>query len=145
MCATRYKSICWWLTLLVMTNKFEDEAGELKKAGKYQELANEIGALVDAKNHAYGNSFAQTGEFLKFLYPDGIPVEKYDDMLCIVRIFDKLKRIATKKDAFGESPYKDIVGYALLGTQKDNEKQEIENGQPTSVLTTANMTILLKG
>jgi hypothetical protein len=40
-------------------------------------------------------------------------------MLCVVRIFDKLKRIATNKDAFGESPYGDIIGYGLLGLHKD--------------------------
>lgn len=92
--------------------------------GKYQDLANKIGALVDEKNAAYGNSFGEVGDFLRILYPNGIPPEAYTDALCIVRIFDKLKRIATKKDAFGESPYQDIVGYALLGTQKDNEARE---------------------
>jgi len=89
---------------------------------KYTELAKEIGNLVDEKNKAYGNSFNEVGEFLKILYPNGIPVESYTDALCIVRIFDKLKRIATNKDAFGESPYRDIAGYALLGAQKDLEK-----------------------
>lgn len=91
---------------------------------KYKELANRIGALVDEKNKAYGNSFDQAGEFLRLLYPDGIAPEKYTDMLCIIRIFDKLKRVATKKDAFGESPYQDIVGYGLLGLDKDNRAQE---------------------
>lgn len=90
---------------------------------KYKTLANKIGELVDEKNKAYGDSFNQTGDFLKLLYPSGISPEKYSDMLCIVRIFDKLKRIATAKDAFGESPYQDIVGYALLGTQKDIDKK----------------------
>ena len=87
--------------------------------GKYKELAEQIGNLVEQKNTAYGNSFEQAGEFLKLLYPNGIPPEAYGDMLCVVRIFDKLKRIATNKDAFGESPYGDIVGYGLLGLQKD--------------------------
>lgn len=90
----------------------------------YQALANEIGALVNEKNKAYGNSFEQAEEFLKLLFPDGIPIESYSDMLCIVRIFDKLKRIATKKDAFGESPYRDLVGYGLLGAAKDMKKKE---------------------
>ncbi len=91
---------------------------------KYQKLANEVGALVDLKNQAYGNSFDQAGDFLKLLYPDGIPPEKYSDMLCVVRIFDKLKRIATKKDALAESPYADLVGYGLLGLEKDNRTQQ---------------------
>lgn len=100
--------------------------------GKYEKLATEIGALVDEKNKAYGNSFSDAGEFLKLLYPDGIPPEKFTDMLCVVRIFDKLKRIATKKDAFGESPYGDIVGYGLLGLFKDRlAKADLESNEET--------------
>ncbi len=98
--------------------------------GKYTELAEKIGKLVDEKNAAYGSSFDQAGDFLKLLYPDGIPVDSYTDMLCVVRIFDKLKRIATRKDAFGESPYGDIVGYGLLGLYKDGGSQKVENTEP---------------
>lgn len=100
--------------------------------GKYTELAEKIGKLVDDKNAAYGSSFDQAGDFLKLLYPDGIPVDSYTDMLCVVRIFDKLKRIATRKDAFGESPYGDIVGYGLLGLYKDGGSQKVENAEPVA-------------
>lgn len=92
----------------------------------YQKIASAVGALVNEKNAAYGNSFEQAGEFLKLLFPNGIPPESYDDMLCIVRIFDKLKRVATNKDAFGESPFQDIVGYGLLGMAKDEKKRKTE-------------------
>jgi hypothetical protein len=92
--------------------------------GKYQDLAKRVGTLVDEKNAAYGNSFGEAGEFLRILYPNGVTPEQYTDMLCVVRIFDKLKRIATKKDAFGESPYNDIVGYGLLGLSKDEDISE---------------------
>ena len=98
--------------------------------GKYKELAERIGNLVDDKNAAYGSSFDQAGDFLKLLYPDRIPVDSYTDMLCVVRIFDKLKRIATRKDAFGESPYGDIVGYGLLGLYKDGGTDKVENAEP---------------
>jgi hypothetical protein len=77
---------------------------------KYEELAQKIGKLVDKKNKAYGNSFGDAGQFLKILYPNGVPFEKYDDMLCVVRIFDKLKRIATQKEAFNENPKMDLLG-----------------------------------
>lgn len=101
--------------------------------GKYKELAEQIGNLVEQKNAAYGNSFDQAGEFLKLLYPNGIPPESYGDMLCVVRIFDKLKRIATKKDAFGESPYGDIIGYGLLGLNKDVEAAKLRSKEKLSV------------
>lgn len=89
----------------------------------FEVIANEIGKLVSEKNKAYGNSFADAEKFLNILFPNGIPNTSYSDMLCIVRIFDKLKRIATNKDAFGESPYRDLAGYAILGTQKDEKKR----------------------
>lgn len=89
--------------------------------GKYEKLGTEIGKLVDEKNKAYGNSFGETQKFLKLLYPNGIEIKDYSDMLCIVRIFDKLKRIATNKDALGEDPYRDLVGYGLLGIAKNLE------------------------
>ena len=81
----------------------------------YEKIGQEIGKLVDDKQAAYGNSFGQSGKILAILFPNGVPVEKYDDMLAIVRVIDKLFRIATKKDAFGESPWRDVAGYGLLG------------------------------
>ena len=77
-------------------------------------MGREIGELVCTKNKAYGDSFAKTDRFLELLYPDGIPVEKFSDALALVRVFDKMMRIATDKDALGESPWRDIAGYAIL-------------------------------
>ena len=42
-------------------------------------------------------------------------------MLAMTRIIDKLFRIATHKDAFGESPFKDIAGYGILGVANERE------------------------
>ena len=86
---------------------------------KYEILAAEIGKLTETKNKAYGNSFAKASLMLKVLYPDGIPPESYGDALAITRVIDKLFRLATRKNAFGESPWKDICGYALLGMAND--------------------------
>lgn len=84
----------------------------------YEELGTEIGRLVQEKNTAYGDAFAKSGEILRILYPDGVRPEQYRDMLAIVRILDKLFRIATAKDAFGESPFRDVAGYGLLGAMQ---------------------------
>ena len=81
----------------------------------YVAMGTAIGALVQEKNAAYGDSFACSGEFLRLLYPNGIAPEQYLDALGVVRVFDKLKRIATDKDALGETPWRDIAGYGLLG------------------------------
>jgi hypothetical protein len=80
----------------------------------YEESGRVIGALVDEKNKAYGDSFAHAGEILKILYPNGISLEQYQDVLYTARVIDKLFRIATAKDAFGENPAKDIAGYSIL-------------------------------
>jgi hypothetical protein len=84
----------------------------------YEELGRQIGKLVEEKQIAYGDSFGRSGDVLRILYPNGISPEQIDDALCIVRIVDKLFRIANKKDAFGESPYRDIAGYGILGAAR---------------------------
>ena len=90
----------------------------------YHKIGSEVGALVKEKNAAYGDSFGRAQEVLSTLYPNGIQPEQYQDMLAIVRVIDKLFRIATKKDAFGESPWNDICGYAILGIANDMENQQ---------------------
>ena len=85
---------------------------------EYREKGAEIGKLVDEKQRAYGDSFGKAGNVLRELYPDGIRPEQYDDMLAVTRILDKLFRIANQKDAFGENPWQDIVGYSLLSAVK---------------------------
>lgn len=85
----------------------------------FEQIADDIASLVTEKQAAYGDSFGRAGEILKLLYPNGIHPDQYTDALALVRVIDKLFRIATDKDAFGESPWKDIVGYGLLGVRND--------------------------
>lgn len=95
---------------------------KLLNQNPYLEIATETANLVKEKQLAYGDSFGKSGEVIKILFPDGVPVEKYNDMLTIVRILDKIFRICNKKDAFGENPYKDILGYCLLAIKKNDEE-----------------------
>lgn len=85
--------------------------------------ANEIAELVAKKNAAYGDSFDKSGEILKILMPDGCPPEKFQDMLTVARIIDKLFRICTDKTAFNEDPWKDILGYALLMVVSQDQRR----------------------
>ena len=91
---------------------------------KFKELSAEIGELVERKNKAYGNSFATCAKALELLHPEGIPVEKYQDVLIFVRMWDKHSRIAHEKEAFDESPYRDLCGYSLLGWDSDEAEKE---------------------
>jgi hypothetical protein len=87
------------------------------------EIAAGIGELVTEKNAAYGSSFAKAGEFLRLLYPAGLRPEQYGDALLLVRCFDKQMRIATDRDALGESPFIDIAGYGILGAHLHQRKE----------------------
>ena len=82
--------------------------------GKYEDIGAEIGRLVDRKQKAYGRSFDHSGKILAILYPHGIKPNQYGDLLGMVRILDKLFRIATDRNALGEDPWADVAGYALL-------------------------------
>lgn len=90
----------------------EDKA--LYGGEKYKRIAASIGALVAAKNAAYGDSFHECAEFLCLLYPQGVHPGQYQNLLAIVRVWDKLKRIATNQDPYGENPWQDIAGYSIL-------------------------------
>lgn len=89
------------------------------KQRSFTEIAADISAEVTKKNGAYGNSVGKSGDVLRILYPNGIQPEQYDDLQLVTRIIDKLFRIATDKDALGESPYRDMAGYGILGMAKD--------------------------
>ena len=88
----------------------------------YEAIGTDIGALVQEKNEAYGDSFGQACKILEVLYPEGIKPKQYRDALAVTRVIDKLFRLANKKDAFGESPWRDICGYAILGVANDENE-----------------------
>ncbi len=90
----------------------------------FEEIGAEIGRLVADKQKAYGDSFGRAGGILKILWPNGVPVEAYDKMLTVVRVIDKLFRIATDQDAFGESPWRDVAGYSILEVAKEARRKK---------------------
>lgn len=98
----------------------------------YEESGRKLGQLVDSKQKQYGDSAGRTGAIMKSLYSEGIPVHAYDDALLVVRVIDKLCRIAQRgadgKDLGGESPWRDVAGYGLLGEAKDGGGAEAKPG-----------------
>jgi len=97
----------------------------------YESIGREIGKLVKEKNEAYGDSFGRSCKILEVLYPNGVPVDQYRDALAITRVIDKLFRLANNKDAFGESPWRDICGYSILGVANSvvSTKECVSNEQ----------------
>ncbi|MDP2607269.1 MAG: hypothetical protein Q8S00_32430 [Deltaproteobacteria bacterium] len=96
-----------------------DEAGP----NIYEERGDEIGRLVTEKQKQYGDSAGKSADIMRILYPQGIMSYQMTDALLVVRVLDKLSRIAQRgtdcRDLGGESPWKDISGYGLLGWVKD--------------------------
>jgi len=93
----------------------DEEPIPYQVVGKYESLGKAIGALVDEKNLQYGDAFNRGGSILEVLYPDGVRPEQYRDMLGVIRVVDKLFRVANGKQG-QEDPWQDIAGYGLLGT-----------------------------
>jgi hypothetical protein len=95
--------------------------GKVPVPTTYEEFAITLGKMVDEKQLAYGDSFGKSGAIMRVLYPTGIDRNQLDDVLVVIRVIDKLFRIATRKQAFGESPWRDIAGYAILAAKRDED------------------------
>ena len=78
------------------------------------ELAEKTGRVVAAKNAAYGDSVRNVGWIMQRLYPEGVGVDQVPMALIVVRILDKLSRLANDPHFGGEDPALDITGYGLL-------------------------------
>lgn len=91
---------------------------------RYERIGAEIGQLVINKQKAYGDMIRGAQDIFRILYPDGIKPEQYDDALLVLRVMDKVGRICRgEKKAFGESPWRDICGYSILGAEQDSREE----------------------
>lgn len=95
-----------------------------KPMSEYEIAALEVGRLVKEKNKAYGSSFLDAAKIMAILYPDGIRPDQYEDATVMVRVIDKLKRVATDNDPYGEDPWEDITGYGLLSRVRRTHKRK---------------------
>ncbi|AKO92026.1 hypothetical protein BEH_07885 [Priestia filamentosa] len=97
----------------------------------FEQMGQELGAFVDKKQAAYGDSVSKASKLMKvFLeeYENGdgtytIPEELLDHILLQVRIIDKQNRIFSnpKGDLMDETPYADLAGYGLLGKRNSGK------------------------
>jgi hypothetical protein len=86
----------------------------------YEDTAKAIGNLVAEKQLQYGDSFGNAGKVLKVLYPNGISFDQMEDALVVVRIIDKLFRIANG-NLGEEDAWTDINGYSLLAITRNRK------------------------
>jgi hypothetical protein len=93
---------------------------------KLRDHATALGDLLVEKQTQYGDSVGSSGEILRQLYPNGIRPDQYDNLQLVVRVLDKLKRIATQgpdgTDLGGESPWRDVAGYGILGLAQAEQR-----------------------
>ena len=83
---------------------------------QYENIALKIGQLVESRQSTYGDSFGKSGKILEIMYPNGIEVSQYNELLSIVRILDKLFRLSQGQL---KDTYEDICGYAILGAERN--------------------------
>lgn len=112
------------------------EVGQAPQApGRYEALGSEIGALVDEKQRAYGDSFGKMKEIIRAFLQDYydhdyngytyLPRKLIEEHLpVLIRMWDKQNRIVANPngDRMDESPYRDIAGYALLAVAREEGK-----------------------
>ena len=100
---------------------------ELPHPTIYPTIGMKIGDLVAQKRIHYGDSFNRSHEIIEVLFPDGVPQESYQDLLTIIRIVDKLFRIANRHKAREagmpdtELPEQDVFGYLLLAIVREEQ------------------------
>lgn len=90
----------------------------------YEEVALEIAKLVSRKQKEYGDSFGNSHKIFEVLYPEGVKPEQMKDFLVIVRIVDKLFRIA-RGDQGEESAWDDIHGYSNLASVRVRKEKGV--------------------
>ena len=99
-------------------------------SASFETLAIEIARVVVSKRARYGDSLGSCPEFLRLLYPAGIPVEAYDLVPFLTRVWDKLARVVQQSRVGGdaEDARMDLVGYCLIEWARARESKGQEHG-----------------
>jgi len=90
------------------------KASKKKSRSSFEGIALELSSMLEDKNRKYGDSYAKMAHVLPLFFPNGVPADKLLDAIFILRIVDKLMRIASNQPDEDEDPIKDVAGYAIL-------------------------------
>lgn len=85
--------------------------------------AQTIGELVKRKNLQYGDSFSKSQQIIQILYPNGVHPKQYADFLALIRVIDKLFRVANGNQG-DENAWDDITGYGIIAGIKGETTNE---------------------
>ena len=100
-----------------MSNPFHD---------KILAISAELGPFLVSKNEAYGDATRRIVTVLEAFYPAGIPRDQIENAYYMIQILNKLSRVAQNNDPFGEDPWLDSAGYAVLA----HAKRELKRSEP---------------
>jgi len=92
--------------------------------GKFEQLGREAGLFVEKRHRNHGDTFARAGGAFRLLFPKGITPEQVDDALFLSRIWDQMVKVS--QGASGDSPYKEILVFALEGLRRDEQVREAQ-------------------
>ncbi len=80
-----------------------------------ESISRDVVGVVKEKNREYGSAFQKVSEILTILFPNGIPTNKYHDVAILIRVLDKVCRIASANDKdVKKDAWLDLTGYGLL-------------------------------
>jgi hypothetical protein len=101
--------------------KMTNEEHLSKKAKRLRHVGVEVTKNTIEKNKKYGDAVRTVCALLHLLYPDGIQPWQYANSLLLIRLLDKVVRIASytpeRLNADDETPWVDVAGYGLLGAE----------------------------
>jgi hypothetical protein len=92
----------------------EKTAKKSPEGVEFSEIADELATMLAVKNRKYGDSYAKMAHVLPLFYPNGVPADGLLDAVFILRIVDKLMRIASDQRDDEEDPLLDLCGYGIL-------------------------------
>lgn len=87
----------------------------------YEKIGSEIGKLVEKKNKEYGSSFEKVDKIMAILYPNGVQVDQFQNASLLIRILDKVVRIANGNQG-DENAFNDLAGYGILGSAEPKKR-----------------------
>lgn len=105
------------------------------KAKRLRQLGLFVTTNTIDKNRKYGDAARRVTDLLYVLYPDGITPDQYPNALLLIRLLDKVVRLASytpeRLDADDESPWIDVAGYGVLGAElfMDKDDTGLESGE----------------
>lgn len=118
----------------ILKKMLADEDLQESELSNHEQIAFDIAGLVDEKQKAYGDSVGKSERIIAILmedYDNGdgtytIPQALIPHLLYQIRIIDKQNRVFSnpEHDLMDESPYQDILGYALLMLAKQQKEKQ---------------------